>query len=191
MSFEKKIFADNPAVAAAFATDFVAWLETQTQAKVTVSLSGGSTPTLLFEVLARDYADKVDWSRVHLYWGDERCVPPEDAESNFGVCKSLLLDKVPIPAANVHRVIGESDPAAEAIRYGEEMKQHCELNSDGTPDVGSADPWDGRRWPYGIDFPSRNGAVEIGCDLRCRDSSGVGAKTSVNDRAGSLCRQED
>ena len=133
MSFDKKIFADNPAVATAFAADFVAWLPTQTQPKVTVSLSGGSTPKLLFEVLARDFADQVDWSKVHLFWGDERCVPPADAESNFGACKSLLLDKVSIPAGNIHRVIGESDPAAEAVRYGEEMKQHCELNAAGLP----------------------------------------------------------
>ena len=133
MQADKKVFADNPAVASAFAADFAAWLETQSQDKVTVSLSGGSTPTLLFEILAKDFADKIDWSKVHLFWGDERCVAPDDPQSNFGVCKSLLLDKVSIPEANVHRVIGESDPESEAARYGEEMKQHCELNADGLP----------------------------------------------------------
>ena len=133
MQADKKIFADNPAVATAFAESFAAWLETQSQEKVTVSLSGGSTPTLLFEILARDFADKIDWSRVHFFWGDERCVAPEDPQSNFGVCKSLLLDKVSMPEANVHRVIGESEPAAEAIRYGEEMKAHCKLNAEGLP----------------------------------------------------------
>lgn len=133
MQAETKIFADNPAVATAFAKDFVSWIGSQDKPKVTVSLSGGSTPKLLFEILARDFADKADWSKVHLFWGDERCVPPEDSESNFGVCKSLFLDKVEIPEDNVHRVIGESDPAAEAIRYGEEMKQHCELDENGLP----------------------------------------------------------
>lgn len=129
----KKIFADNPAVANAFAQDFVAWLSGQTKEKVTVSLSGGSTPTLLFEILAKQFADKADWSRVHLFWGDERCVAPDDPQSNYGVCKSLFLDHVSIPEANVHRVIGESDPESEAVRYGDEMKQHCELNEAGLP----------------------------------------------------------
>ena len=133
MQADKKIFADNPAVATAFAQDFAAWLETQSHPKVTVSLSGGSTPTLLFEILAKDFADKIDWSRVHFFWGDERCVAPDDPQSNYGVCKSLLLDHVSIPEANIHRVIGESDPESEALRYGEEMKAHCKLGDDGLP----------------------------------------------------------
>ena len=133
MKADTKTFADNPAVANAFAADLVAWLEAQTKPKITVSLSGGSTPTLLFEILAKQFADKIDWSRVHFFWGDERCVAPDDPQSNYGVCKSLLLDHVSIPEANVHRVIGESDPEAEAIRYSEEMKSHCELNGDGLP----------------------------------------------------------
>ena len=133
MQATTKTFADNPAVATAFAEDFVEWLSSQSQPKVTVSLSGGSTPTLLFQILAEKFADKVDWSRVHLFWGDERCVAPDDPQSNYGVCKSLLLDHVAIPEENVHRVIGESDPETEAIRYGEEMKAHCELNDDGLP----------------------------------------------------------
>ena len=133
MQATQKIFADNPAVANAFAQDFVAWLETQSKEKVTVSLSGGSTPTLLFEILAKQFANKADWSRVHFFWGDERCVSPDDPQSNYGVCKSLLLDHVSIPEANVHRVIGEADPESEAVRYGEEMKQHCELNDAGLP----------------------------------------------------------
>ena len=133
MQAEKKIFADNPAVANAYAAALVAWIESQSQATVTISLSGGSTPTLLFEILASQFAGQIDWSRVHLFWGDERCVAPEDPQSNYGVCKSLLLDHVSIPAGNVHRVIGESDPEAEAVRYGEEMKAHCKLNDDGLP----------------------------------------------------------
>lgn len=133
MQADKKIFADNPAVANAYAAALAEWIESQSQPKVTVSLSGGSTPTLLFEILAGQFADKVDWSRIHLFWGDERCVAPDDPQSNYGVCKSLLLDHVSIPEANIHRVIGESDPEAEAVRYGEEMKAHCELNDDGLP----------------------------------------------------------
>jgi 6-phosphogluconolactonase len=60
-------------------------------------------------------------------------VAPDDPESNYGECKSLLLDHVSIPAENVHRVHGENDPAAEAIRYASEMKKHCQINTDGLP----------------------------------------------------------
>ena len=127
MQAPQKIFADNPAVANAFAQDFVAWLETQSKEKVTVSLSGGSTPTLLFEILAKQFANKADWSRVHFFWGDERCVSPDDPQSNYGVCKSLLLDHVSIAEANVHRVIGEADPESEAVRYGEETVSYTHL----------------------------------------------------------------
>lgn len=133
MDSEKKIFADNPAVAQAFAKEFVEWIASQEKDKLTVSLSGGSTPTLLFEILAKDFADKADWSRVHFFWGDERCVAPDDPQSNYGVCRSLFLDHVSIADENIHRVVGEADPESEAIRYGEEMKEHCELNEDGLP----------------------------------------------------------
>jgi len=130
---ELRVFEDNPAVATAFANDFVQWLQSQSQAAVNVSLSGGSTPKLLFSILAKDFADKIDWSRLHLFWGDERCVQPDDPESNFGECKSLLLDQVPIPESNIHRVRGENDPAAEAERYGQEIRDHVADGSNGYP----------------------------------------------------------
>ena len=130
---EIKTYADNPAVAAEFAKYLCDWINAQTQDKITVSLSGGSTPKLLFQVLASDYAQAVDWSKVHLFWGDERCVAPDDAESNYGECKALLLDKISIPPENVHRVLGENDPAGEAVRYGDEIRQHVAAGSGGLP----------------------------------------------------------
>lgn len=130
---QRHVYDDNPAVAMAFAEDLVQWLEQQPGDTVNISLSGGSTPKLLFEILARDFADKIDWSRVHLFWGDERCVSPDDPESNFGECKSLLLNHVPIPQSNVHRVRGEEDPEAEAVRYGEEIRTHVANGPDGYP----------------------------------------------------------
>ncbi len=129
MSTETKIFADPASVAVAFATDFAAWVETQKQSKITVALSGGSTPKILFELWARDFADKVDWSRIHFYWGDERCVPADDSDSNYGVAKALFLDKVSIPASNVHHVFGATDPNEERVRYENEIKN--EIASDG------------------------------------------------------------
>jgi 6-phosphogluconolactonase len=83
-------------------------------------LAGGSTPLLLHESLA-GRSDAIDWSRTHIYWGDERCVPPEHPDSNFRMAKSTLLEKVGIPEENIHRIRGEANPAAEARRYEREL----------------------------------------------------------------------
>ena len=130
-----KIFADNPTVAAAFAEDFCQWVKTQPadKTKLTVALSGGSTPKLLFQEFAENYADKIDWSRIHFFWGDERCVPPDDSESNYGMTKSLLLDHIDIPADNIHRVLGESTPSEERVRCEQEIRDHVEVNDGGVP----------------------------------------------------------
>ncbi len=130
---EIKTYPDNPAVATAFAQYLCDFINGQAQEKITISLSGGSTPKLLFQVLAKDFADAVDWSKVHFFWGDERCVAPDDAESNYGECRALLLDTISIPPENVHRVLGENDPAGEAVRYGKEVRQHVSSGDDGVP----------------------------------------------------------
>ncbi|MDQ2768399.1 MAG: 6-phosphogluconolactonase [Gemmatimonadota bacterium] len=86
--------------------------------KFVVALSGGSTPRRMYELLAlQPRARRVNWSRVHVVWGDERCVPPDNADSNFRMAHEALLDHVPIPATNVHRVHGEDDPVAAAASY--------------------------------------------------------------------------
>lgn len=130
----KNVFADNPEVASEFAKYFCDHVKNLDQDKVTVCLSGGSTPKLLFEELAANHSDSVNWSRVHFFWGDERCVAPEDEQSNYGECKKLLLDKISIPVTNIHRVVGESDPEMEAKRYGETIKDHVALDKSGLPE---------------------------------------------------------
>ena len=98
-----------------------------------ISLSGGSTPKLLFRILASPpFAQKINWEHVHLFWGDERCVPPEDNESNYGMTKNLLLDKIKIPPENIHRIKGEANPEEEAARYSEEIKSTV-LIEEGLP----------------------------------------------------------
>lgn len=93
-----------------------------------ISLSGGSTPILLFKYLAQSaYAQKINWQKLHFWWGDERCVAATDPESNFGQCKQFLFDQIIIPPENIHRIQGENDPQQEAIRYAQEIKNH--LNS--------------------------------------------------------------
>lgn len=82
-----------------------------------VALNGGSTPNRLFQLLATDYCDKVDWKNVYVFWGDERCVPPDDPGSSYGQARDLLLSHVPIPDSNIHRVKGELEPAEASREY--------------------------------------------------------------------------
>ena len=86
------------------------------------ALSGGETPRALYRMLARQqFAQKVPWRRVHLYWGDERCVPPDDPASNYGMAREAFIRHVPIPEANVHRMRGEDEPAEAARAYAQDL----------------------------------------------------------------------
>ena len=91
------------------------------------ALSGGSTPKLLFDYLAKKYSDSAVWKRVHFYWGDERCVPPTDAESNYKMTEDHLLNLISIPSENIHRVHGENDPEKEADRYANEIMENAPI----------------------------------------------------------------
>tara|TARA_R110000765_G_scaffold383600_1_gene474967 strand:+ start:4046 stop:4771 length:726 start_codon:yes stop_codon:yes gene_type:complete len=84
-----------------------------------IALSGGSTPKIVFDVLAKEFSNDVNWSAIHLYWGDERCVAPDNEESNYRMTVEHLISKVDIPEENIHRIKGENDPKLEAKRYGE------------------------------------------------------------------------
>ena len=83
----------------------------------TIALSGGSTPRALYDLLARaPYRDEVDWSNVHVFWSDERHVPPDDPESCFRMAREALLDRVPVPAANIYPVPTVGGPPEQAAR---------------------------------------------------------------------------
>jgi 6-phosphogluconolactonase len=82
-----------------------------------VAFNGGNTPAGTFQLLATEFRDKVDWSHVHVFWGDERCVPASDPESSYGQARHLLLQHVPIPEANIHRIEGEISPIEAAKDY--------------------------------------------------------------------------
>lgn len=87
-------------------------------------LSGGSTPKALYQLLASDeFRTQIDWRGVELYFGDERCVPPESDLSNYRMAKETLVDKVPIPAGNVYRMKGEIDPEQAAKEYGQMLQE--------------------------------------------------------------------
>ncbi|MCB9854533.1 MAG: 6-phosphogluconolactonase [Phycisphaerales bacterium] len=122
-----RFFPDSDALMHGAASMFVerARLAVQSQGRFSVALAGGSTPKAAYELLAREpYCDQVEWDRVYVFWGDERCVPPDDARSNYRMTCDALLDHVPIPVGNVHRIRGELLPADAASGYEAELIDH-------------------------------------------------------------------
>ena len=111
-----RIFKDPEQLSLGAAEIFVelAALAITDRGRFLVALNGGGTPNQLFRLLVRE---PIDWTRVHVFWGDERLVPPEDPESNYGQAREVLLNHVPIPAENVHRVSSEIEPDAAAMDY--------------------------------------------------------------------------
>jgi 6-phosphogluconolactonase len=98
--------------------------------RFTLALSGGSTPRAAYVRLARDdLARRIDWEKVHILWGDERCVPPDDPRSNYRMARESLLDRVPIPPRQIHRIRGEDFPEEAAAEYERELR---ELRSHGS-----------------------------------------------------------
>jgi 6-phosphogluconolactonase len=91
-----------------------------------VALNGGNTPTRLFQLLATDQRDQVDWSKIHVFWGDERCVAPDDPGASYRQAKESLLNQVAIPENNIHRVKGELEPASAAAEYVQILKSFAE-----------------------------------------------------------------
>jgi 6-phosphogluconolactonase len=115
-----EVLADEAAVAQRGAEIFVraARDAAEKRGAFTAALSGGSTPRRLFELLGRDpLRTRVPWERVHLLWGDERCVPPDSPDSNYRMAGEAFVAHVPIPAENVVRMRGEDDPAEAAVAY--------------------------------------------------------------------------
>lgn len=87
-----------------------------------LAISGGGSPMRLFGLWSQKFRDSIPWSRISLFWTDERAVPPEDSESNYGMAKSNLLERVPIPGNQIYRIEGESDPQIESVRYSSLLK---------------------------------------------------------------------
>lgn len=95
-----------------------------------LAISGGSSSEVLFRLWAEMYAKDLPWYRIHLYWVDERCVPPTNGDSNYGLAKRLFLDKVKIPRTQIHRLIGEANPENESRRYSDIVKKNLPHNGD-------------------------------------------------------------
>lgn len=118
---EVKVYQNKEEVAAGFSKYFME--RTTGKKPLHVALSGGSTPKIVFDVLVEKFSDNMTWSNIHLYWGDERCVAPNDAESNYKMTVDHLISKINIPEENVHRIKGEENPLSEAKRYGRLLEE--------------------------------------------------------------------
>jgi 6-phosphogluconolactonase len=93
-----------------------------TKKRFAVAISGGSTPRRLYTLLGSEtYRDRVDWSNVHVFWVDERCLPKEHEESNFKTAFDTFLSKISIPDGNIHRIKGEEFPGKAAQEYQEDL----------------------------------------------------------------------
>ena len=107
--------------------------------RFTFAFSGGSTPRPIYERLASSgYSERIDWSRVQVFFGDERCVPPDDPLSNYRMARTTLCDHVPIPPANIHRIHGEEPPEQAADEYAQELARTFggDANKGGSPQDG-------------------------------------------------------
>jgi 6-phosphogluconolactonase len=92
--------------------------------RFTLALCGGNTPKPVYARLATSgYQDCLDWSKVQIFFGDERCVPPEDPQSNYLMARTALLDKVPLPVENIHRLRGEAEPEEAAAAYAYDLER--------------------------------------------------------------------
>jgi 6-phosphogluconolactonase len=120
------VLPDPAALTEAAARSVVERAQTAIDARgrFSIALSGGSTPRDLHLRLASPpLVDQVDWSRVHVFFGDERCVPPDDERSNYRLADETLLSRVPIPRDNIHRMRGELPPDEAAADYEAELRQ--------------------------------------------------------------------
>jgi 6-phosphogluconolactonase len=122
---ELKICRDAAGVAEAVADLFVDVGQTalEDRGQFAVALSGGNTPRAAFTLIGQEpRRSALSWADVHIYFGDERCVPPDDEQSNYRMAETTFLDSVAVPKNNVHRMRGEIDPADAAAEYAQTLR---------------------------------------------------------------------
>jgi 6-phosphogluconolactonase len=129
-STEVKIFPNTKQVVKALAKEIFNLTKSTHQERFNILLSGGNTPSELFQKLNKKYADTIDWERIHFWWGDERCVSPENENSNYRQAFDFLISRISIPAENIHRIKGENNPEDEAIRYANEIKENINYRGE-------------------------------------------------------------
>jgi 6-phosphogluconolactonase len=134
MPVEVKIVPDNATLARVAAQEFHRLAEAgiQQSGRFSVALSGGNTPRAVYSLLADEHKG-LSWDRIHVFFGDERQVPPDHPDSNFRMASESLLSKVPIPRENVHRIRAELEPEAAAKDYDEQLAKYFHLGDHGWP----------------------------------------------------------
>jgi 6-phosphogluconolactonase len=131
-----KIFPEPGKLAEAIALELKKEIKQANDAgrRFNLVLAGGGTPRAVYGVLARpEFKTSIQWGCVHFFWGDERSVPPDHADSNFKMAKETLLAPLDIPKENIHRMRGENNPTAEAMRYANEIKNNLNERQGETP----------------------------------------------------------
>ncbi len=122
------IFKDKPALSQAVAAQFalLAWNAIHKRGRFLVCLSGGTTPAMAYHLLAQSGYRYLPWAKTAFFWGDERCVPPDNPESNFGQANQAMLRHVPVRVENINRIPGELPPDAGAKAYAKLLQQSAE-----------------------------------------------------------------
>jgi 6-phosphogluconolactonase len=138
LRIEYKVVADAAALAAEAAERFTSTAEKAAaqRGRARIAISGGSTPKAAFALLAdpaRPWLKRMPWEKLELFWVDERCVPPDHADSNYRMTREALLDKVPLKPEQVHRMEGELEPAVAAARYESLLRNAFRLEGAESP----------------------------------------------------------
>ncbi|QLB20393.1 6-phosphogluconolactonase [Vespertiliibacter pulmonis] len=141
------------------AQEFITY--SQQNRPIHISLSGGSTPKLLFKTLAQSpFNTEINWQNLHFWWGDERMVEPTNPESNYGEVQTLLFDHIEIPTQNIHRIRGESPAEEELARFSQELTACVQnLEFDWIILGMGADGHTASLFPYQTDFTDQHLAV--------------------------------
>jgi 6-phosphogluconolactonase len=130
MSARRVLVLDDPAMLAAAAAGEFTRISSASKGIFRVALSGGSTPKAFYSLLADDkkpFRARVPWGRMHFFWSDERCVPPDHPDSNYRMANEAMLSRVPVPKANIHRVAGELPAEEAAQKYEDEIRKEFSM----------------------------------------------------------------
>ncbi len=120
-SIDVRILETPANVCKAVAGEIYSLIQDHQQPVFHIAVSGGNTPKKMFDILGKKYSNTIPWKKVHVWFVDERCVPPDNEQSNFKLANDFLFTHVSIPEGNIHRMRGENDPKEEAQRYSEEI----------------------------------------------------------------------
>ncbi len=135
MPAEVKVLTDASELNRAAAQEFQRAAESAIadHGRFSVALSGGNTPRSVYSLLAQQYKTALPWNKIHIFFGDERSVPPDHPDSNYRMADEALLSHVAIPGGNVHRILAELDPEAAAQEYEKQLREFFRPANDGWP----------------------------------------------------------